>query len=67
MASEIIHAELNIKNLKTIPRDKPLPKNLSIFLRTKFDNKTKISINNELTKGVRSSLKIYLLRIFDNR
>ena len=67
IANETIHAELNTKNFNTIPRDNPLPKNLSIFFRTKFDNKTKISINNELKKGVNNSLKMYLFRILNNR
>tara|TARA_Y100001970_G_C14252899_1_gene873135 strand:- start:1281 stop:1568 length:288 start_codon:yes stop_codon:yes gene_type:complete len=66
IANEIIQAELKIKNLKTISNDNPLPKNLSIFFKTKFDNKTKTRINKELTNGVNNSLKIYLLRILNN-
>ena len=67
IAKEIIHAELNIKNFNTVINDNPLPKNLSIFFKTKFDSKTNININTELKKGVSSSLKIYLLRILNNR
>jgi len=58
-AREKIQAEFKKINLNTTPIGIPLPKNLSIFFKMKFDNKTKIKINNELKKGMVNSLKIY--------
>tara|TARA_Y100001960_G_C14598607_1_gene789501 strand:+ start:720 stop:938 length:219 start_codon:yes stop_codon:yes gene_type:complete len=59
-ARENIHAEFRNKNLRTIHNEIPFPKNLSIFFKIKFDNKTKIKINKELKKGIVNSFKIYL-------
>jgi hypothetical protein len=59
----MIQAELYIKNLNTTPIDKPLPRNLSIFLSIKLESRTKISMNKELIKGSVNSFKIYLFMI----
>ena len=63
IASDIIQAELYTKNFNTVPRDNPLPKNLSIFFNMKFDNKTNINMNRELTNGIVNSFIIYLFII----
>ena len=66
IAKEMIHAELYNKNLKTIPIDKPFPRNLSMFFKIKFDSNTKIRINKELKNGMNNSLSIYLFMILFN-
>ena len=51
-ARENIHAEFKKRNFKTILKDIPFPKNLSIFLSMKFESSTIIIINNEPKNGL---------------
>jgi len=64
-ANENIHAEFNRINFKTTPIDIPFPRNLSRFLRRKFESKTITITINEPKKGVASSFRIYLFIIFN--
>ena len=53
-------------NFITTLIDIPLPKNLSIFFKIKLDNNTIIITMREPKKGLASSFKIYLYKIFIN-
>ena len=64
IASDIIHAEFNNINLKTVPIDNPFPRNLSKFFKINCESKTNIKINNVVIKGVDNSFNRYLFKIF---
>tara|TARA_B100000029_G_C17569776_1_gene956202 strand:- start:1276 stop:1635 length:360 start_codon:yes stop_codon:yes gene_type:complete len=64
IARDIIHAEFNNINLKTVPIDNPFPRNLSKFFKINCESKTNIKINNVVIKGVDNSFNRYLFKIF---
>ena len=64
-ASENIQAEFRNKNFITTLNEIPFPRNLSIFFKIKLERRTNININRELKKGMVSSFKMYLCKIFN--